>query len=150
MNWRNRIGIYGCYLWGTAGIGFTLPYLPLYLGQEGLSDGAIGWISTCAALSALAQFPVGLWSDRIATRKPFLLGAMGLLTLAGFLLRDMHGALVLGALVVLFAENGICRAVIDSQSVRAVSGGRTPARTRPTAARKAANGTSSPTPAACR
>ncbi|HVW02642.1 MAG TPA: MFS transporter [Planctomycetaceae bacterium] len=116
MNWRNRIGIYGCYLCGTAGIGFTLPYLPLYLGQEGLSDGAIGWISTCAALSALAQFPIGLWSDRIATRKPFLLGAMALLTLAGFLLRDMHGALILGVLVVLFAENGICRAVIDSLS----------------------------------
>jgi len=43
----------------------------------------------------------------------------------------------------------LCRAVIDSQSVRAVSGGRTPGRTRPTAARTAANATSSRTPAAC-
>jgi MFS family permease len=103
-------------LCGTAGIGFTLPYLPLYLGQEGLSDSAIGWISTCAALSALGQFPIGLWSDREGRRKPFLLGAMVLLTLAGFLLRGMHGAVFLGALVVLFAENGICRAIIDSLS----------------------------------
>ena len=44
----------------------------------------------------------------------------------------------------------LCRAVIDSQSVRAVSGGRTPARTRPTAEKTAASGTSSPTPAGCR
>jgi transposase len=36
----------------------------------------------------------------------------------------------------------LCRAVIDSQSVRAVSGGRTPAPTRPTAAKVAANATS--------
>jgi transposase len=36
----------------------------------------------------------------------------------------------------------LCRAVIDSQSVRAVKGGRTPAPTRPTAAKRAASGTS--------
>lgn len=45
-----------------AGIGFTLTYLPLYLGKEGLPDRAIGIISTLAAVAGLAQFPVGLWS----------------------------------------------------------------------------------------
>lgn len=44
----------------------------------------------------------------------------------------------------------LCRAVVDSQSVRAVKGGPTPAETRPTAAKRAANGTSSPTRAGCR
>ena len=34
MGLRNRIGLYGSYFLGMAGIGFTLPYL----GQEGLSD----------------------------------------------------------------------------------------------------------------
>ena len=29
MDWRNRIGLYGAYFLGMAGIGFTLPYLPL-------------------------------------------------------------------------------------------------------------------------
>jgi hypothetical protein len=29
MDRRNRIGVYGAYFVGMAGIGFTLPYLPL-------------------------------------------------------------------------------------------------------------------------
>ena len=40
-------------------------------------------------------------------------------------------------------------AVIDSASVRALFGGRTPGRTRPTGPRKAASGTSLPMAAAC-
>jgi len=114
MDLRNRLAVFGMYFCATAGIGFTLPFLPLYLGQEGLSDGAIGWISTCAALAGLAQFPIGLWSDRLGSRKPFLVGALGLLTVAGALLEGAHGALWVGLLVVLFAENGICRAAVES------------------------------------
>jgi MFS family permease len=99
-----------------AAIGFTLPYLPLYLGQEGLSDRAIGIVSTLAALSGLAQFPVGLWSDRIGWRKPFLVAALAATALATFLLRGAHQTVWLGFLVVLFAENGVCRAVVESLS----------------------------------
>jgi MFS family permease len=114
MNRRNRIGLYGSYFFGMAGIGFTLPYLPLYLGQEGLSDRAIGLISTLAALAGLAQFPVGLWSDRIGRRKPFLLVSLALVAFATAALRGHHHAAWLAVLVVLFAENGFCRAVIES------------------------------------
>jgi MFS family permease len=114
MDWRNRIGLYGSYFLGMAGIGFTLPYLPLYLGQEGLSDRAIGIISTLAALAGLAQFPIGVWSDRLGRRKPFLLAALTILAAATVLIRGAHGAIWLGALVVLFAENGICRSVAES------------------------------------
>jgi MFS family permease len=114
MDWRNRIGLYGSYFFGVAGIGFTLPYLPLYLGHEGLSDRAIGLVSTFAAIAGLVQFPVGIWSDRIGTRKPFLIAALGILTLATWLLRGTHHGLWLALLVVLFAENGICRAVVES------------------------------------
>ena len=89
-----------------AGIGFTLPYLPLYLGQEGTSDRAIGLVSTLAALAGLVQYPVGRWSDRLGRRKPFLVGALAALAAATFLLRVAHGAVWLSALVVLFAENG--------------------------------------------
>jgi MFS family permease len=116
MDWRNRVGLYGSYFLGVAGIGFTLPYLPLYLGREGLSDRAIGLISTLAALAGLAQFPAGLWSDRIGWRKPFLVVALGVLAAATMLLRDAHGVIWLGVLVILFAENGICRAVVESLS----------------------------------
>ena len=116
MDWRNRIGLYGCYFLGMAGIGFTLPYLPLYLGQQGLSDRMIGVVSTLAALAGMAQFPVGLWSDRIGWRKPFLVVALALLALATVLIRGHHGAIVLAILVVLFAENGVCRAVVESLS----------------------------------
>ena len=114
MTWRNRIGLYGSYFFGMAAIGFTLPYLPLYLGKEGLSDRAIGWVSTLAALAGLAQFPVGLASDRLGRRKPFLLAALGLLVVATALLPAAHGVVALGLLVILFAENGVCRAVVES------------------------------------
>ena len=116
MDMRNRIGLYGSYFLGMAAIGFTLPYLPLYLGEKGLSDRAIGIVSTLAALSGLAQFPVGLWSDRIGWRKPFLVVALAVTALATVLLRGAHGVVWLGFLVVLFAENGICRAVVESLS----------------------------------
>jgi MFS family permease len=116
MNWRNRIGLHGSYFLGMAAIGFTLPYLPLYLGEKGLSDQAIGIISTVAALSGLAQFPVGLWSDRIGWRKPFLVVALAVAALATVLLRRAQGLVWLEFVVVLFAENGICRTVVESLS----------------------------------
>lgn len=114
MDWRNRIGIYGAYLLGMAGIGFTLPYLPLFLRQHGMSDRAIGVASTVAALAGLAQFPIGVWSDRIGRRKPFLAVALAVLAAATWLLRDVESVLWLGLLVVLFAENGLCRASAES------------------------------------
>jgi len=116
MDWRNRIGLYGSYFLGMAAIGFTLPYLPLFLSEKGLSDRAIGLVSTFAALSGLAQFPVGLWSDRIGTRKPFLVAALAVIAASTILLRGAEGALWLGFLVVLFAENGVGRAVVESLS----------------------------------
>jgi MFS family permease len=76
MDWQNRIGVYGSYFLRVSGIGFTLPYLPLYLAQQGLSDRSIGLISAVAALAALVQFPVGLWSDMLGSRKPFLVSAL--------------------------------------------------------------------------
>jgi MFS family permease len=114
MTSRNRIGLYGSYFLCMAGIGFTLPYLPLYLRQQGLSDRAIGLISTLAALAGLLQFPAGVWSDRLRARKPFLIVALALLAVATFLLQGAHGAIWLGVLVVLFAENGACRATVES------------------------------------
>ncbi len=116
MDLRNRIGLYGSYFCGMAGIGFTLPYLPLYLGQEGLSDRGIGIVSTLAAIAGLAQFPVGLWSDRVGTRKPFLVVCLALIALSTVLLQWAHGPVWLGFLVILFAENGICRAIVESLS----------------------------------
>ena len=114
MDWRNRNGLYGAYFFGLSGIGFTLPYLPLYLRQEGMSDRTIGIVSTLAALAGLAQFPIGIWSDRIKWRKPFLLVLLAALALSTWLLQGAHGAVWLGFLVVLFAENGICRATSES------------------------------------
>src|SRR5436305_5015692 len=100
MDMRNRIGLYGSYFLGMAGIGFTLPYLPLYLGEQGLSDQAIGVVSTLAALAGLAQFPIGLWSDRLSWRKPFLVAALAALAASAWLLRGSHGIVEMGLLVV--------------------------------------------------
>lgn len=114
MDLRNRIGLYGSYFLAISGIGFTLPFLPLYLGQEGMSDRDIGIVSTLAAVAGLAQFPLGVWSDYIGRRKPFLIALMAVLALATLLLPLAGGVIVLGLLVVLFAENGLCRATIES------------------------------------
>src|SRR5262249_52373816 len=93
---------------------FTLPYLPIYLSQEGLSDKTIGLLSALAALSGLAQFPIGLWSDRLGRRKPFLVAALTALALATLLSRGRHSVVWLRVMVVLFAEIGICRATVES------------------------------------
>jgi MFS family permease len=116
MDWRNRIGLYGAYFLGLSGIGFTLPYLPLYLRQKGMSDRAISIVSTLAALAGLAQFPIGVWSDRIKWRKPFLVTLLAVLALSTWLLQGAGGIGViwLAFLVILFAENGICRATAES------------------------------------
>jgi len=114
MDLRNRVGLYGSYFLGVAGIGFTLPFLPLYLGERGMSDRAIGIVSTLAALAGLAQFPIGVWSDHVGRRKPFLIVMLGILALANLLLPLARGPILLGVVVLFFAENGLCRAVVES------------------------------------
>ena len=116
MTLRNRIALYGAYFFGMAGIGFTLPYLPLYLVQRGLSERAVGLVSTLAAVAGLVQFPVGLLSDRLGRRKPFLVAALVLAWIATLALRRAHGPLALALVVALFAENGLCRSVVESLS----------------------------------
>src|SRR5437667_9500347 len=106
MNLRDQLGLYGAYFLGMAGIGFTLPYLSLFLCREGLSDRAIGFVSTLAALAGLAQYPIGLWSDRVGRRKPFLVAALAVLAMATALLHGARSAVWLGFLAVLFAEDG--------------------------------------------
>jgi MFS family permease len=114
MEWRNKFGLYGAYFCGMAGIGFTLPYLPLYLREEGFSDRAISFVSALAALSSLAQFPIGLWSDKIGRRKPFLVAFLAVLAAATAFLPLTHGLLMVSFVVLLFAENGVCRATVES------------------------------------
>src|ERR1700691_60466 len=114
MDLRNRIGLYGAYFLGMAGIGFTLPFLPLYLGEQGMSDRAIGIVSALAARVRLAQFPSGVWSAHVGRRKPFLIILLGVLALATLLLPVVRGPLLLGIVVLFFAENGLCRATVES------------------------------------
>ncbi|HZZ82629.1 MAG TPA: MFS transporter, partial [Gemmataceae bacterium] len=114
MDFRNRVGLYGSYFLAMSGIGFTLPFLPLYLGEQGMSDRAIGIVSTLAALAGLAQFPLGVWSDHVGRRKPFLIAVLTILAIATWLLPFAGGTIVLGLVVVLFAENGFCRATMES------------------------------------
>lgn len=116
MPLRDKIGLYGSYFLGMAGIGFTLPYLPLYLQGRGLSDRAIGLVSTLAALAGLAQFPVGVASDRIGRRKPFLIAALAAVAASAVLLPAAAGLVGITLTVLFFAENGAGRAAVESLS----------------------------------
>jgi len=117
MGLRNRVGLYGSYFLGMAGVGFYLPFLPLYLKEEkGFTDRGIAVLWVLSAAAGLLQFPVGLWSDRAGTRKPFLVAALAVLAAATALLPWAAPGrwVLLAVLVVLFAENGACRAMVES------------------------------------
>ena len=114
MDWRNRIGLYGSYFLGMAGVGFTLPYLTVFLKDRGFSDLGVGLLATFAAVAGLLQFPVGLWSDRVQWRKPFIVVLLAVLAAATLLLYWSREWLWVSFLVLLFAENGACRATVES------------------------------------
>jgi MFS family permease len=114
MDWRNRIGLYGSYFFGMAAVGFILPFLPRYLNDQGLSERAISVVWTLAALASLVQCPIGLWSDHLRWRKPFLVVALAVLAVAAWLLPGAHGVVWVALLAILFAENGPCRAILES------------------------------------
>lgn len=91
---RNRLALHGGYFLGMTGIGFCLPYLPLYLKEEkGFSDRGIALVWVLAAVAGLA----------VATALLPFAGAGGI-----------GGWVAVGLLVVLFAENGPCRATVES------------------------------------
>jgi MFS family permease len=116
MDLRNRIGLYGCYFLGMAGIGFTLPFLPDFLQAEGLSKQQIGILSMLAAFISVLQFPIGIFSDRARAIKPLLIVSLSILAAATFLLYITHRMVWIAILVIFYAENGICRALVESLS----------------------------------
>jgi MFS family permease len=119
---RSRAALHAAYFLGMSGVGFCLPYLPLYLKEEkGFSDRGIALVWVLAAVCGLVQFPVGLWSDRAGARKPFLVAALAVLAAATVLLpiagpSGVGGVALVGLLGVLFAENGPCRATVESMA----------------------------------
>ena len=114
MDIRNKIGLYGSYFLAMASVGFILPYLPPYLAERGFDDRQIGLLWTVAALSSLAQFPIGIWSDRAGWRKPLLVAALAVLAVAALLLPAANSTFFLALVAVLFAENGLARASVES------------------------------------
>ena len=119
---RNRVALHGAYFLGMAGIGFCLPCLPLYLKEEkGFSDRGIALVWVLGVAAGLVQFPVGLWSDRAGVCKPFLVAALAVLASATALLpfadsAGVGGWVLVGLLVMLFAENGPRRATVESMA----------------------------------
>ena len=56
LDLRNRLGLYGAYFFGMAGIGFCLPFLPLYLKEEkGFSDRGIALVWMLSAAAGLLE-----------------------------------------------------------------------------------------------
>jgi MFS family permease len=119
---KNQFALHCAYFLGMSGIGFCLPYLALYLKEsKDFSDRGIAIVWVLAAVAGLIQFPIGLRSDRVGRRKPFLVCTLALLAVATALLpfaapTGIGGWLLVAILAVLFAENGPCRATVESLS----------------------------------
>ena len=75
-----------------------------------------GLVSTLAAVFGPGPVPDRTLVRPDRLRKPFLVVALAVVAVSTVLLRGAHGIVWLGFLVILFAENGICRAVVESLS----------------------------------
>ena len=109
-------GLNFSYFLSMSALGFILPFLPLYLADRGVSDQALGLIWSIGALTAILQLPIGKWSDQPGRRRPILIASLVVVALAGLIIPYATSVLTLGFLVVLFSENGIPRALIESLS----------------------------------
>jgi len=97
---------------GMAGIGFTLPFFPLYLSQEGMSDRAIGFVSTLAALAGLVRTRRQMVRRSSAEAVPGR--AVAVPAAATFLLHGAHDAVWLAFLVICSPRTACCRATVES------------------------------------
>jgi MFS family permease len=102
-------------------LGFILPFFPIYLGERGVSDQALGIIWTIAAATSMIQIHVGRLSDRRGRRQPILLVSLVVLALAGLAIPHTTSILLLGLLVIIFSENGLARSLIENLSGAEVS-----------------------------
>ena len=116
MHWRDRLGLNSAYFLSMAGLGFILPFFPVYLGDRGISDQTLGIIWTLAATTSMLQIPLGRLSDRPGKRRPILLASMMVVAVAGLVIPHVSSVLLLGFLAIVFAENGIARSLVENMS----------------------------------
>jgi len=116
MELRHKIGLYLSYFLSMAGLGFILPFLPLYLGERGISDQSLGIIWTLGALTSLLQLHCGVIADRTGWRRPMLLASLGIIAISGLAISFISNFWLLVFLVILFSENGLVRGLVESLS----------------------------------
>jgi MFS family permease len=74
LSLRNRFGLSLHYFCFFAAIGFIAPFMPLYWRKMGFSFGEIGLlVALASAAGAITLIPIGTLSDRLQTRRPFIL-----------------------------------------------------------------------------
>ena len=93
------------YFFWWAGLGLTLPYIPVFLKDHGFTYTQIGQLSALAALAGfLTQNFIGAWSDRLRRRKPFIVAGSLLVALVYAFFPSFH---TFEAFAVLFVLNGL-------------------------------------------
>ena len=121
MEKRNKFGLYWAYFMSMAALGFILPFFPLYLGEQGVSDQAMGIIWSIAALTSMLQLPLGRMSNKPGRRRHMLLISLIVVGLSGLAIPHVTSIFLLGFLVILFSENGIARSLVENLSGAEVS-----------------------------
>jgi MFS family permease len=121
MKTRNKYGLYWAYFLSMSALGFILPFFPIYLGERGVSDQAMGVIWSIGALTSMLQLPLGKISDKPGHRRPILLVALIVVGLSGLAIPHVTSIFFLGVLVILFSENGIARSLVENLSGAEVS-----------------------------
>ena len=118
---RNKFGLYWAYFMSMAALGFILPFFPIYLGEQGVSDQAMGIIWSIAALTSMLQLSMGRMSNKPGRRRLILLISLIAIGLSGLAIPHMTSIFLLGFLVILFSENGIARSLVENISGAEVS-----------------------------
>lgn len=118
LYWLASLAIFG-------GWGWTMPVQAVYLFEAGLSLGSIGVIQAVAGMASFAcQAYLGRWSDRVARRKPFLLGALAASAPLLVVFPVARDPVVLGALITMLTVLQAAYVTMLYTSVSSLSGAR--------------------------
>lgn len=125
LSLRNRFGLSSHYFCFFAAIGFIAPFMPLYWRKMGFSFGEIGMlVALASAAGAITLIPIGTLSDRLQTRRPFILAGALIVCLCYLVAPAVRSLSAFAALQALIGVGGtMCASVTSALAADAFRSG---------------------------